>query len=243
LFSCPAQARVFNFENESVAPYLNLRGGMSGLGSAPYQWQSAASYGGDDVGFNYGGEFGVYFSLGALGLGLGMLVDSFDPVTGGTGADAGGSQLFTVNTEGISYGPHLFFDYILSAQPSSRWKLVVGGGYQYLKLENNYNFTTAGQALVSGQSSLLETYKTSALFATLGVATEFVMAGTTTMSILLGYHHSFAEQWNYDGGVTNFAGTNGPGAAVVFEDASTKTMDWSYPFLQLGFQFYVDKVR
>ena len=87
LISTSVEARVFNFDMESVAPYLNLRTGMSSMGNAPYNWQTPASYGGDEVGLMYGGEFGVYFRGGGFGLGLGMLVHTHDPVTGGTASD------------------------------------------------------------------------------------------------------------------------------------------------------------
>lgn len=236
-------ARIFSFENESIAPYLNIRAGMSGMGSAPYEWQSAGQYSGDDVGLIYGGEFGIYMRTQSLGLSIGLLVDTFDPVTGGSGSDSSGNLLYRVDVEGLSYGALINFDFTLSRAEGYLWKFFVGGGYQYLKLESVYTMSAAGQALVSGQSTFSESYKTAAPFGNIGVSTEFHMSGSTTMNVALGYHYSLASGWNHGQGVTNFAGSANQGDGVVLEDGSEKSMDWSYPYVQVGFQFYVDKVR
>ena len=239
-----ASARVFSFDSETVAPFINIRGGLSSMSSAPFEWQSASSYSGDEVDLIYGGEFGIYFrsSLG-LGVSLGVLVDTFDPVEGGAASNAGGVSLFTVNTEGLSYGPSLLFDYQFGTTQSYLWKFVFGGGYQFAEIENTYSMTATGQALVGGQSTFTETYKAEIPFAMIGIGTEFVLSGTSTMSFLLGYHYALANEWSYGQGGQNFAGSHTQDGDVLFENGSKKTIDWSYPFLQVGFNFYVDTVR
>lgn len=237
-----AQARVFSFENESVASYLNFRVGMGSVGNSPYQWQSASSYGGDSFELGYGGDFGVYFRTSSFGLALGILVHTFDPVTGGTGSNSSGS-LYTVESEGLAYGPQILFDYQFGYTKSYMWKLVFGGGYQFAKFESTYTVSSAGQSLVGGQTSFSESLKGSFPFAVLGVGTEFMMSGSMTMNVLFGYHYTFSGSWQYGEGGQNFAGSHSQGANVLFEDGTEKSIDWSYPFLQVGFQFYIDKVR
>ncbi len=231
------------FEEETVAPFLKLRTGVSSMGNAPFRWQSASQYSGDDVDLVYGGEFGVYLRTQGVGVSLGVLVHTFDPVTGAQGLNASGNRLYTVDVEGLAYGPQVVFDFHLTSTKSYLWKLMLGGGYQFAKLESSYNFTVTGQALVGGQSQLMETYKQEAPFALLAIGTEFHMSGTTTLSVTAGYHYSFSQEWKYDGGGQNFAGAHSQGDSVVFEDASAKNIDWSYPFLQVGFHFYVDTIR
>lgn len=238
LISRPVQARVFMFEEETVAPFLKLRTGVSSIGTTPYRWQSATTYGGDKVDLMYGGEFGVYFRGPRLGLSLGVLVQSFDPVTGGKGFNASGTSLYSVDLSGIAYGPQVTFDYQLSKTEIYLWKLQVGGGYQYAKFDSTYTMTTTGQSLVGGQSQITETYKQEVPYVLLAISTEFKMSGTTTLSITGGYHYSFNKKWNYAGGGLNFAGTHQQGDSVTFEDSSTRPIDWSYPFLQMGFHFY-----
>lgn len=243
MFLGQGQARVFSFENESVAPFIQLRSGLSSMGTAPYQWQSAGRYSGDKVDLVYGGEFGVYLRGSGFGMSLGILVHTFDPVQGGAGANSGGTSLYTVDSEGLAYGPQVLFDYQFSREQNYMWKFVLGGGYQFSKISNSYTFTSDGQALVGGQSSLEETYRSDSPFATIGVGTEFVMSGTTTVSVLLGYHYTLNQVWKYSGSGQNFSGSFSEGGTVLFEDGSQKKIDSSYPFLQLGFQFYVDTVR
>jgi hypothetical protein len=236
-------ARVFSFENETMAPYFRLRSGFSSMGNTPYRWQGATRYGGDEVDLIYGGEFGFYYRVARFGVALGVLVHSFDPVMGGRGSDVGGARLYDVDVEGLAYGPQVTFDYQFTGTEDYLWKIVVGGGYQFAKLESTYRYTVLGQALTGGQSQLTESYKQEAPFAIMAISTEFLLADTTTISITAGYHYSLNQDWNYSGDGQNFAGPHGDGDPLVFEDGSRKTIDWSYPFVQLGFHFYVDTIR
>ncbi len=243
LFFQVSYARVFMFEKETMAPYLQLRSGLSSMGSAPYQWQSAATFSGDEVDLIYGGEFGVYFRTHGVGVSLGVLVHTFDPVSGGRGQTASGVSLFSVDVEGMAYGPQVAFDLQFAQTETYLWKFIVGGGYQFAKIESTYSFTATGQSLAGGQSQLTESYKQDTPFAMLAISTEFLMSGTTTVSVTAGYHYSFSDEWKYGEGGQNFAGSHSQGGDVLFEDASTKDIDWSYPFVQVGFQFYVDTIR
>jgi hypothetical protein len=243
LFLSESYGRVFSFENESIAPYFNLKAGLPTMGTTPIEWQSVDHYSGDKINFLYGGEFGVYIKGGALGMSLGILVDTFDPIRDGKGLDSAGTQLYSVNTTGIAYGPTLQFDYQISNIDNYLWKLMIGGGYQFSKIDNEYSYSSAGQILAGGQTSSIESYKSNSPFAVVGVSTEFLMSGTTTLSIMLGYHYNFQKNWKYSGGTQNVAGVQTDGSDVLSEDGTFKQINWSYPFLQMGFQFYVDKVQ
>lgn len=238
-----AEARVFSFGDETMAPYIGLRGGQSSLGRKPYEWQSASSYTGDEADLIYGGEFGIYFRGSTLGVGAGVVISTFDDISAGQGFNAGSTQLYTAQIEGLSYGPVLNFDIHFAEMGTSVWKVLIGGGYQFSEMEAQYSFTATGQPLVGGQVSLSEKYRNESLFATVGVGTEFLMSGTTTMQLMLGYHYNFNQEWSYDGGGQNLAGAHNSGDTVIFENGSAKKMDFSYPFLQLNFYFYVDTVR
>ncbi len=243
LISLKSQARVFSFENESVAPYLNFRGGMSQLEEDPYAWQSASRYSGDKFDLTYGGEFGLYLRGAGMGLRLGVLVQTFDGVQAAQGLRTDGTALYSANSEGLLFGPAFSIDIQLAEQPTHLWKVVFGGGYQWGQFENNYSMTAAGEALVGGQSEFSETYKSQMFYAVAGVGTEIVLADETTIEFMLGYHHSFPVTWLYAGGGENFAGTHNGDDDVVFEGGARKTLNLSYPFLQVGFQFYLDLVR
>ena len=243
LFSSTSSARLFDFSMESVAPYLNLRTGMSSMGSDPYFYQTPASYGGDEVGLMYGGDFGVYFRGGGFGVSLGLLVHTHDPVTGATASDGSGNRLLTVDSEGLSYGGIFNIDYQFSQTKAYNWKLTLGGGYEIIKHENTYVYTAAGEALVTGSPTLTESFKTAAAFVNVAIGTEFHLFKTTTMTITGGYHYSLADSWENGQGGQNFAGTQAQGGSALLENGSARNIDWSYPYLQIGFNFYVDTVR
>ncbi len=238
-----AQARLFSFNNETVAPYFNLRGGMSQLGSDPYQWQSVGTYSGDKFDFTYGGEFGLYLRGAGMGLRVGALVQTFDDVSGGLGSDSSGNVLFSVVSQGRLFGPSFAFDIQFAEQPTHLWKLVLGGGYQWAQFENDYSVTAQGQPFVSGQSQFSEKYKAQLYYAMIGVSGEIVLTDTTTVEFLLGYHYSFPAEWKYSGGGENFSGIYQEGDKVQYEDGTDKSLDLSYPFIQIGFNFYIDLVR
>ena len=239
----PSWGRVFSFANETVAPYVNFRGGLSSMGADPFRWQSASTYAGDEVDLIYGGEFGIYLRGSTFGMAAGVLVHTFDPVAGGSASAAGGGLLYSADVEGISYGGQLVFDYQLSSNESYLWKIIFGGGYQFSKIESTYTMSTAGAALVGGQTSFTESYKQTAPFAVLGVSTEFPMAGTTTLTVTAGYHYTMGGNWEYGQGGQNFAGVHAQGDTVNLENGSAREIDWSYAFIQVGFNFYVDTVR
>lgn len=239
-----AQARVFSFANETVAPYVHFRGGMSSMGNEPYRWQSASTYSGDEVDLVYGGEFGLHLRTPyGIGVSFGVVIDTIDPVEGAMAANGAGVNLFTVDTKALSYGGSVLFDYEFTQTPTFLWKFVFGGGYQFADIENTYTLSGTGQPLVGGQTSFTETYKADIPFAVVGLGTEMALSGSATISFLFGYRHALVDEWTYAGGGQNFAGVHGDGADVVFEDASKKTINWSYPFLQVGFNFYIDTVR
>ncbi len=237
------EARVFSFENESFAPYLSVLGGSPSTQHQPYSWQSTSGFTGDRFDLIYGGEFGFYLRGGSMGMKLGALVQKFDPVQGAIGRNAAGLALFSVDSEGLSYGPHFQLDYQFAKTPQYHWMILVGGGIQFAKINNSYSMTTAGQALVGGQTSLNEAYKTQYNFATLGIGTEFFLTRTTTMSFVLGYHYMLEPQWKYVTTGENFAGPNSDGQEVRLENGALKNINWSHIFLQLSFQFYTKTLR
>lgn len=213
------------------------------MGNSPYRWQSATSYSGDDIDFIYGGEFGIYLRGGGLGVSFGILVHTFDPVAGGIGSDASGVPLYSVDMEGLGFGPSVTFDYQFSQTKTYLWKIIFGGGYMFNEIESRYSYTAAGQALMGTTPSVTESYKSQSPFAVLGFSTEFVLANTTTMNITAGYHYNLNSEWEYGEGGANFSGTHAQGDSLQFEDGALKPIDWSYYFVQVGFNFYVDTIR
>lgn len=238
-----SQARVFDFENESFSPFLNLRGGQTGMGTDPFGWQGVSSYGVNEAKFIYGGEFGARWRASSFGVSLGLLVQKLNPVKGAQAFDASNALLYTAETEALSFGPTLQMDIPFGKTPSHMWWLFLGGGYQFIKMQNSYQLTTLGQSGFSLPAEVSETYRASIPFATTGVGAEFLFVKTTTISLQLGYHHSLSSAWTHGQNGSNFAGNYTEGSQVTLQDGSEKSIHWSYFFLQVGFQFYVDTLR
>ncbi len=241
--SSNSQARVFSFDNESFAPYFAIQGGLPSTNHQPYSWQSTSSLIGDRFDFIYGGEFGVYFRTQSVGLRLGALMQKFDPVQGATGLNSLGDPLFSVESSGLSYGPIVQLDYQFAKTPHYHWMFLVGGGLQYAKMENSYNFTSDGQSLVNGQTAINESYKAQYSFATIGIGTEVLLVKNTTVSFILGYNHMFEPDWKYATTGSSFAGPHTDAQPLLLEDGTPKKINWSHIFLQLSFQFYTQTLR
>jgi len=243
LFTQTALARVFDFEKESFSPYLNLRGGQTSMGTSPFAWHEVSTYGVREAKFIYGGEFGARWRSSTLGVSLGVLVQKLDPVLGAQAFDANSALLYTAETEALSFGPTLQLDIQFAKKTSHMWWLFLGGGYQFIKMQNSYQLTALGQTDFSLPAEVSETYRASIPFASTGVGAEFLFSKTTTISLQLGYHHSLSSAWTHGQNGSNFAGSYIEGSPVILQDGSEKNINWSYFFLQVGFQFYVETLR
>ncbi len=238
-----SQARVFDFKNESFSPFLNLRGGQTGMGTGPFGWQGVSSYGVNKAKFIYGGEFGARWRASNIGISLGVLVQQLDPVQGAQAFDSSDALLYTAETEALSFGPTLQMDIQFAKTANHVWWFFWGGGYQFVKMQNSYQLTTLGQTGFSLPAEVSETYRASLPFASLGLGAEFLFVKTTTISLQLGYHHSLSSAWTYGQNGLNFTGNYTEGSPVTLQDGSEKALNWSYFFLQVGFQFYVETLR
>lgn len=213
------------------------------MGSSPFAWQGVDSYGVNKAEFIYGTEFGAKWRASNVGVSLGVLVQKLDPVLGAQAFGAGNSMLYSAETEALSYGPTLQFDVQFAKAKSHMWWVFLGGGYQFMKMQNSYQLSSLGQTEFSLPAEVSETYKANIPFATLGVGAEFLFAKTTTLSLQLGYHHSLTSTWTHGQDGTSFAGAYSNGSTVYLQDGSEKAINWSYFFLQVGFQFYVETLR
>ena len=235
------QARVFDFSKETVAPYVSARGGTSSIGTDTYSWQTPASYSGTTASLHYGGGFGISLRGESIGLQFGILVDTLNKIEAAKGLNASGAELYSVDSEALTYGGLFAINYQFKKMKTSMWKVTVGGGYQYAKVKNTYSATADGQA--AGINSVTESFLSEHPFAMASVGAEFHLSGATTLSLDLGYQYRLGNTWTYGEGGSNFAGAHNQGGNVVLENGSNKLIDWNYPYIEVTFRFYIDKVR
>ena len=241
LLAKPSHARVFDFTMESVAPYFTMQGGVSSLGKSTYEWQTPASFTGAESDYLYGGEFGVLFRGGGFGFFTGVKVTTMADIEGVQAANGSSQTIYSVNSSAVSYAPLAGFLIQFAETKTSVFTVAIGGGYQWNKIENIYAMTAQGTS-DTGLSDFVEILKQEAAFMIATVGYEIHMSGSSTIGFDVGYHYTFPTDWFYGNTGTNLTGGYTQEGAVKLENGSAKEIDWSYPYFQIAFRFYIDVI-
>lgn len=236
----PASARVFDFKRESIATYLKATYGPSAVGSSPFVASSGASTASFDqtVKTNYSGEFGVLVALERFNLRFGAEILIPSHISDVKGKDAGGTNLFNLDTRTTALIPTFYLDIVTYRTNTS--KLLVGGGlgYGYVKIENIYEFTAAGAAAYS-LGDFSEKAEGQALASHLFAAYEILLTDNATLVFDLGYRYLNANDLTHLNNAITFNGTVSRGQRLTKADGTARTIDLGGGYAGLALRFYL----
>jgi len=235
-----AEARKFSFQNENLSTYLHGTYGLSSLRKSAFvsaaQGLGAQSFDqSSDV--LAGGEFGVLFSVGMINARIGAELLLPDPVKAGA-RNASNQTLFTVRSKSSAVIPTLGLEAALAKTPVSKAIIGASIGYAYFRLDNNFQFTSAGQAAY-GLADFDEKSSTETIVGQGYFGYEILMVDTATLFVNLGYRFVEIEKLTHRTPITGFSGAVNKGDTVRNFDGRGRELDLSGAFAGIGFRLYL----
>ncbi len=241
LVPCASSARVFDFKDESVATYLKGAYGPSAVGSSPYAASSGASTASFDqvVRGNYSGEFGALFASSRFNLRLGVEFLIPSRISDVKGKDAGGAELFNLDTRTTALIPTLHLELVTHRAATSKAFVGAGVGYGYVKMENSYRFTAAGSAAYPALGDFTEKAQGRAIASHVYAGYETLLADHAAVVFDLGYRHLRAADLAHLTAADTFNGAVSRGEPVRKSDGAARGIDLSGGYAGLALRFYI----
>jgi len=243
ILSSRAEARVFDFNKESIAAYLRGTGVLSNAGDKAFSGSSGASTDLEGtVKYNFGGEFGVLFALASdVSFRAGIELYQTKPVSEGKGKSAAGADWFDLNSTVFSWGPVGTFEAVTWRGAGSRVFIYAGGGYASITMENEYTMTAAGATALSA-ASYTEKSEATAIYGFGGIGWETVFADATTLAFDVGYRYMPVSKFTYKADTATIQGAKTKGSKVVNDDGSGRTLDMGGATMSVSLRFYIDLI-
>ncbi len=237
LTTLPAQARVFDINRDSVAPYFMATGGgsqvatsaLDGEGNAGVTFTGAVNY-------LYTGEFGILYSRSAASVRFGFEV--LKPNLLESTAKSGAAELYSVSSELLGYVPKVTLEVNLHKTQKFRSFFGLGVGLASLNMKNTYVLTTDGQTTYSGVSDHIAESKADTTLASAALGYEGLLSDTTTILIEFGYRQLKFDNFKYTKAVTTFSGAKVSGDQLLTNTGKDRILDFSGGYISLGFRFY-----
>ncbi len=234
LFSYEANARVFDFAQQSFGTYFKGNIGTSTVGQSAYANASGSTTFSNSVLFNWGGEAGLTFTSKRIGFRIGYELISPNQQSGITGKDAAGNIQETLTSSIIGAFPVAHLDIFLSPSSTSRFMVSLGGGYGSVSLNNTYEsfpgFGVAGYT----EKGTATTY-----IAEISGGYEFSMSDNVTINLDLGYRLCPIANFTADNTYSDVYGrTIAKGSNLINADGSPISMTLNGYWLGVGFTFY-----
>lgn len=228
LVSGPAQARVFDINQEKFASYFLATGGPSAVKQAAFINEVNAAYTYDkEVGNNYTGEFGFLYSTPHASLRFGFEIFKPFALTEVVAQNAG-VDVYTLKSDITGYAPKLGLELNLYKSKYYRAFLLGYVGSASVSYKNEYTTHT-------------EEAKSSATLSGGSLGFEGLLTDTTTFILEGGYRSLNFLELNYANNVTT--GIDGAahaiGDPVLDINGDKRSLNFSGMYLSVGFRFYL----
>lgn len=236
-----AEAKVFSYQNQTVAGYIRGGGGLSRLGQDAFIHSSgnATQFTDEDVQYNFSGELGAQFSMGAVNMRLG--VEALRPKElEMKGTNASNAELFTLTSSVFVFSPMVTFEYVYSSGPSARFYGYAGLGYSMVTLDNHYEMTAAGTAAFTLQS-YTEKGDATAYSTVAGMGFETLFVDNVAFAMDLGYRYLVVNGLKHKGSYSTIAqGAVNKGDKVENANGTDRSLDLSGITVNASFKFFVN---
>lgn len=238
-FANMAEARRFDFKDESLATYFRGTYSPSLVGDSAYGGSSGSGMTFDKkVSANHGGEIGVLISGSRVNLKLAAELLLPRELSDIKGTDAGEVEQFSLASQLLAFVPSANLEFITYQTPTSRMVFGAGLGMGFVTLDNSYTMTPAGTASLglgdftesaSGSSHMLQGY----------LGYEVLFTDIATVMFEVGYRHLKINELKSTKAVTTPTGAQTEGSVLTNMDGGNRTVNLSGPFAGLSFRFYI----
>ncbi len=239
LFANVAEARKFNLNKQSFAPYFIAEIGTTGISQDAFKGvKGSATSVKEEVAFQYAGELGVLLTSQKVGLRLGVLFVSPQKIDSVEGASTTGVLHYNLTSKifGVFPVAHLEFSPVVDA--NKRVYFALGGGTGTVTILNEYVLTSAGSAQY-GISDFTEESLAYAYMLEGSLGFEMSMADNVTVLFIGGYRYLVAEKFTHQRSVTTVNGPVTKGEKVS-DSGTDRALDLSSAFAGIGFRFYIN---
>lgn len=237
LTTVPAQARVFDINRDSVAPYFMGTGAGVQVATSSLDGEGVdgVTFTGT-VNYLYTGEIGVLYSRSAASLRFGFEI--LKPNVLESTAQSGATELYTVNSVLIGYVPKVIFELNLQKTQKFRSFLALGAGLASMNMKNSYTLTADGQAIYPGVADHIADSKADTTLISAALGYEGLLSDTTTILVEFGYRQLKFDNFKYTKEVTTLSGAKVSGDKLLTNSGLDRVLNFSGGFASLGFRFY-----
>lgn len=235
-----AQARVFDFKNESFAVYVG--GSFGGINAGDGSYALASGYGTQfdkSVQSATSAEFGILLSGSRLALKLGGEYLMPRDQIGIIGSDTGGNKLFDLNSTMAAFIPQGNLELLFFKGSTSRGFIGGGFGEAFVSISNEYTFTAAGRSALGVPGDYKEMAAGTAPFYQAYLGWEFLLTDVATLAFQLGYRSIHVQGLSATQPVTAITGTEIKDEPVINTDGSQRSLDLGGAFANINLRFYL----
>lgn len=236
----PSWGRVFRINNESTAAYFGGSYGTSALQQTHFADTSGSGVT-IDKSFtkNLGGEFGILWKAGQLGIRLGIELINPGTMKDAIGVNAGGTTLYDFEANISALIPKAALEFTMSAENAWRAFLILGGGSATVNYSNSYVLNTAGQAAFPGIADFADEGVGTGRLLEAGLGIEGLMNDTTTVALSIVSRQLVVPTYKYKSAGTNFIGTHAAGDEILDGSGTYISSSFSGLVANLLFRFYL----
>lgn len=230
--SSAAEARVFDMSKASFAPYL--RGTYTPMSMTDGLYSDSQGTGAtmsNKVSYDASGEVGVLYAGKALSLRLGVEYLML-PRSNQTSSNS----MYTMDSAATVLTPKIGFEINLKSWQTTKFFLLLSGGYANLASKTQYSFLPAS---TYGLSDFSESLKGSTVSGEAALGFEGLLSDSTTYALEAGYRYMNFSKLTYSSSGTNFKGAFASGDTAVNADGSNRTLNLSNIFVGFSFRFFL----
>lgn len=230
-------ARVFDFNSESVAVYLRGTGGMSSVKQDPFiHIAGDGSLLSQQYDYNVSGEFGLLMGLGpAAGLRFGFEILRPTGMSE-TAVNAGGERLYDLKSRLLVINPNLQVEYYFKRHPQRRFLFMVGTGYGEVSLSNEFVMTSTGESQLGASFSEKSSVRT--VNASMALGFETLLTNTVTLAGEFGYRYFPVTGLK----LTAPSRDVSEGSDVLNDDGSPRKFNLGGLYLGVSLRFFIDLI-
>ena len=241
LVSSQAEARKFDFKNESFAVEFGGSFGPSKVSDTAYSASSGQGTVIDTKGVqtNSSGRLGVLFSGTRFNFKLGVEYLMPRDQVGVVGNDPSGVQLFTLTSKMSALIPTASIE--LQAYRGTRSRAILGGSYglAFVSLDNDYTMTSSGSSAFGGLGNFKESASAKAPMVEAYAGFEFLMTDVVTLTLSGGYRYLPVRGFKSIKDTPSIVGNQTAGGDVRNMDGGDRYVDMSGGFIGGHFRFYL----
>lgn len=243
VYSLPAQARVFNFGDESLAVFFGGSVGYSDIYQNAFKNTSGSNTTSfsDGVTYNQSIELGASLKIQKVTFKFGAEVLQTNTLRDVSGKDSTGDELMELDSKVFIFNPNMVVEFDLLQESDTRSFIGVGFGLASVSVDNTYRLTTAGQTEYPSVSNYTDETDGTTTSYSIHFGQEKHFTDNVTFHYNLGYRFMTFDSLKYGAAADAFQGTVAKDDVAKFNDGTDRTIDMSSLFVGIAFRFYMSR--